>query len=736
MNMKKTIAAIAAGAVAVSAMATTVSALEAKTLTYNLVKTVKDNESEGKITANFDSLNIANGDKVEVLAIGSDNSWNSVSFEISGSYWDGDAGANKSFNRVYCTEDEWEEGYSIEGSKLMTYGWDSAHEVGCRSVTVPVKAKSAGTEVSLVASAEANIKVVAKYKKLPAGVDSVGALSTKIKNGEMGLQLRIYNGTDSEGKDGTFSLISTTITDIEVSNTVAPGIYTYVATPEAAPTATLTTAGGLTAVAVDAANKDKVVTDTWTYTAQGWLGSDGMYRASIPGVTTTGAAQAGTAASSSTTPAASNGVSISGTLDTAAAKTLGFTEVDEGCTLTISAKATPGAGDAVADITWQGSDGTTTKDLTVAQITSMGLTLTGSATAAAAVTFAYTVAAGTKADVVDTVAGTAATAEWQNNLGAAVTGITVTGGTASNGDKVQVNDDAQDATSVTVKWTSAIAGTASDVKGAGEKKYPYKSTLNNNVDVITNVYSTSDFNDLADGTKEAKLIDANAIRAVINDAVVNYADVTFVFNTAAQRVKDDGTYTPNSWEGTDYTSFSRHFWDSDPGYDANTIYIGQDWLGNNLFEGALIINKNLTLSLGATDKFDWTATSLSFSWDAIQDTALTSNAYANYIHNMVLRTSADWYWDNFQVVLGATEDEDVGTTSPVEAEDEELEESEEDTDVDFEAEEEEEEEPDVDVEPEPEVAPAANPGTGNAPVALAVIPVALAAAAIVAKKRG
>ena len=37
MNMKKTIAAIAAGAVAVSAMATTVSALNDASLSYNLV---------------------------------------------------------------------------------------------------------------------------------------------------------------------------------------------------------------------------------------------------------------------------------------------------------------------------------------------------------------------------------------------------------------------------------------------------------------------------------------------------------------------------------------------------------------------------------------------------------------------------------------------------------------------------------------------------------------------------
>ncbi|MBP1548664.1 MAG: hypothetical protein J6A05_01565, partial [Oscillospiraceae bacterium] len=44
MNMKKTIAALAAGAVAVSAMATTVSALADTSLTYNLVKDVKVNK--------------------------------------------------------------------------------------------------------------------------------------------------------------------------------------------------------------------------------------------------------------------------------------------------------------------------------------------------------------------------------------------------------------------------------------------------------------------------------------------------------------------------------------------------------------------------------------------------------------------------------------------------------------------------------------------------------------------
>lgn len=727
MNMKKTIAAIAAGAVAVSAMATTVSALEAKTLTYNLVKTIKENTSEGKITANFDSLNIAAGDTVEVLAIGSDNSWNSVSFEISGSYWDGDAGANKSFNRVYCTEDEWEEGYSIEGARLMAYGWDDSHSVGVRSVKIPVKAKSSGTEISLVTSTEANIKVVAKYKKLPAGVDAVGALSTKIKNGDMGLVLKVTNGEDSEAGKPTVKLQAQGITDVKVPDNATTATYTAAVTAAAEASATLTKAAGSSAsepTGTYTGEKDE------TYTAMTggmWAkASDGALVAAIPGVTVTNAQAAsaavyGTATGGTFTTDWQSGGSSAGTGTVNVAKLVADGVITE-------AEAVAGA-----TITCNYTHATTSWDI---DPTSYGLTLSGTAGQDGVLTI--TVGAGTaakEADKVVCVAATTAKTTWTPALPADF----AVEGTAVNGDKIIVTAGAA-GTSVTTKYTSQLAGTASEVKGAGEKKYPYKSTLTNNVDVITNVYSTSDFDDQADGTKISKLINADAIRAVINDAVVNYADVTFVFNTAAQRVKDDGTYTPNSWEGTDYTSFGRHFWDTDPGYDANTIYINNDWLGNNLFEGALIINKNITLSLGATDKFDWTATSLSFSWDAIQDSALTSNAFANYIHNMVLRTSATWYWDNFQVVLGETETEEVDSGAPVEADDTDLEEEEADDLGDVDAEEEEEdEEPTVDVEPEPEVAPVetvTNPGTGNASVALAVIPVALAAAAIVAKKRG
>lgn len=735
MNMKKTIAAIAAGAVAVSAMATTVSALEAKTLTYNLVKTIKGNTSEGKITANFDSLNITAGDTVEVIAIGSDNSWDSVSFEISGSYWDGDAGANKSFNRVYCTENEWEEGYSIEGSRLMAYGWDDINNVGARSVKIPVKAKSSGTEISLVTSTEANIKVVAKYKKLPAGVDSVGALSEKIKNSKMGLVLKVTNGEKSEAGKPTVKLQAQGVTDVKVPDNATTTTYTAAVTPAAAAAANLVKAAGSYAVLTG----EYTGTADETYTAMTggmWAkASDGALVAAIPGVTVTGA-QAASAATFGTVSAVNTGTGKYQTWQVGAAPLGAVTATAaelKAAGLISDADAAAGK-DIKVDVA---ADGTITIG-GAAVPTAIATKITAGGTPDTAGYFTINVAAGaaaTEADKVECTAATTGATTWTPELPA---DFQLTGA-AVNGDKIIVTAGAA-GTDVTTKYTSQLAGTASEVKGAGEKKYPYKSTLTNNVDVITNVYSTSDFDDQADGTKIAKLINADAIRAVINDAVVNYADVTFVFNTAAQRVKDDGTYTPNAWEGTDYTSFGRHFWDTDPGYDANTIYINNDWLGNNLFEGALIINKNITLSLGATDKFDWTATSLSFSWDAIQDSALTSNAFANYIHNMVLRTSATWYWDNFQVVLGETETEEVDSGAPVEADDTDLEEEEADDlgDVDAE-EEEEEEEPEVEPVDEPEVAPVetvTNPGTGNASVALAVIPVALAAAAIVAKKRG
>ncbi len=310
-------------------------------------------------------------------------------------------------------------------------------------------------------------------------------------------------------------------------------------------------------------------------------------------------------------------------------------------------------------------------------------------------------------------------------------------------------------------------GTATPVvlkaaKHGGEKKteyfIPFKTAIKNNQNVTAYLQNTQGYHNVG---------------AVLNDAIENYESVTFTFNTATNGIvwtpaegadsfekfygtdqwggagyyetglasvggyadKLVGVYSAEWWADSSYKSFDQHLYQGTTGLygsysdgtsyaSENSGYLGFDWTGYNLFQGALIINENLTMSLAETDYFDWTATSLSFDWDAIMDGAMTSNDYAVYLHSMKLATSNTWYWDNMVVTLTAGAAEDgVDAEAGVEADDEELAEEEVEEEV---VEEEVEEEVEVEV---------ANPTTGNASVALAVIPVALAAAAVVAKKR-
>ncbi len=219
--------------------------------------------------------------------------------------------------------------------------------------------------------------------------------------------------------------------------------------------------------------------------------------------------------------------------------------------------------------------------------------------------------------------------------------------------------------------------------------------------------------------------------AVLNDAIENFDSVVFTFNTAAAGIKtdDNGAYYNGDWDAdTTYTAFSQHLYNNFYNPEA-TGYLGLDWTGVNLFQGALVVNEGLTMSLADTDYFDWNEKSISFDWDAIEDNALTTNDYATFIRTLKLATSTKWYWDSMDVALTVGAEEDgVDAEAGVEADDEELSEEEVEEEVIEEVEEEAEEEVEVEVE-------VSNPTTGNASVALAVIPVALAAAAVVAKKR-
>jgi hypothetical protein len=273
--------------------------------------------------------------------------------------------------------------------------------------------------------------------------------------------------------------------------------------------------------------------------------------------------------------------------------------------------------------------------------------------------------------------------------------------------------------------------------------------------------------------------------SVINDAIANDYDVEFTFTSASGYVATTATNAVLQWvnahEELTYpvinawskATFGQHLYSSaynnvsspysgasfDPAYSlsanaATDMYgsFSSAW-AQNLVSAGLVVNSELTMQLNDVQKLQWDQSKLTFHWDDVIDGKVTR--VNQVLTTMLLYTPVDWYWDTLEVkVLKTEEVEDVTAGESLEEEGEDLEEEvvdEEEDFVDEEPEDEPEEEPedeDFDIPEEPEepeapeapaevVAPvAASPKTGNAPIALAVIPVALAAAAVVAKKRG
>ncbi|MBQ8786973.1 MAG: hypothetical protein IJZ61_05005 [Oscillospiraceae bacterium] len=287
---------------------------------------------------------------------------------------------------------------------------------------------------------------------------------------------------------------------------------------------------------------------------------------------------------------------------------------------------------------------------------------------------------------------------------------------------------------------------------------PFKSTLEGSTNILAYL----------DGTMGYK-----NVKAVVNDAIETYDSVTFKFNTASEKigyVVDDKwteVYTDGWWDGCnaagsykaalkavdgdadrltaiytdkdgatdEFKGFAQHLYTNY--YDPDsTKYEGFDWSGYNLFQGALIVNEDLTMSLSQFDYFDWNETSLMFDWDAIMDCyegGITENDFALYLHSMRLATSNTWYWDNLVIECTAAAGDDASSDAGVDGDGATLDDTNEGGEGDITAPSDDDE---TKADPEPAPAPdVANPITGNASVALAVIPVALAAAAVVAKKR-
>lgn len=272
------------------------------------------------------------------------------------------------------------------------------------------------------------------------------------------------------------------------------------------------------------------------------------------------------------------------------------------------------------------------------------------------------------------------------------------------------------------------------------------------------------------------------VKAVVNDMIANYDDVTFTFHTATDNVltaasvagknnviqsykgyyvtgvpgvgANDGDSTFKAFpqhlynlygtEGTQYT------YTSDPVFEFN-----------NLFNAALVANNGITMNQSAIQPFEYNATSVSFSWLELTGGANFAS-HANTLYSLQLMTSSDWYWDSMDVTGYAISAEDVNAEAGVTDEGEDLDDTDtdvddtdiddtdvddtdiddtdvddvDDTDVDDTTVDDVDDVDDTTVDDTAADETQGNPDTGNAPIALAVIPVALAAAAVVAKKRG
>ena len=247
--------------------------------------------------------------------------------------------------------------------------------------------------------------------------------------------------------------------------------------------------------------------------------------------------------------------------------------------------------------------------------------------------------------------------------------------------------------------------------------------------------------------------------AVINDAIANHENVVFTFTSFSGYVTTEESAIYEGWDAAGWRTEGYDTWVSPYrayGYQVNKFdwynpnfgqhlytnladsysLFGSDefdgygsyssaW-GVNLFTSALVVNNAITMQLSDTDKFDWNTNTVSFDWNSITADGKITDA-KTLLNSMLLYTPVEWYWEYLSVVVGDDTEEDVAAGEGMEGEGDEI--------ADDEI-----AEPEEIVEPEEVVEPVKEEEkpapTGNAPVALAVIPVALAAAAIVAKKRG
>ena len=259
---------------------------------------------------------------------------------------------------------------------------------------------------------------------------------------------------------------------------------------------------------------------------------------------------------------------------------------------------------------------------------------------------------------------------------------------------------------------------------------PMKSSLNAPADVL---YALSTLK--AENNRYTRPI------AVLNDAIANGSNVTFTFVSFNGMVDKDGKITFDKDKAVwNHKAFEQHLYSdiySPAGVIPTDNYgsYSSAW-GINLFEGAIVVNSNLTMQLNQVDKFTWNNDTLTFDWDTITSDGKITDA-KTFLTSMLLYTPVDWYWDTLIVEVDKETVEDIAAGAGLEDESEEIILVNPETSETLPAIIEPIETIDEAVVEEPvedTIVPVESPKTGN-PAVIGLIPVAMAAAAIIAKRK-
>lgn len=250
------------------------------------------------------------------------------------------------------------------------------------------------------------------------------------------------------------------------------------------------------------------------------------------------------------------------------------------------------------------------------------------------------------------------------------------------------------------------------------------------------------------GVKTGIVIDDNKVKTLsgdigawkpdalrqIADAIADNEGVTLTFT--AKDAFDDAAYRAWFKEVQKYgvNGVGTHVLYGTKEYGTDNVKDSYEVWGVSMFTGAIVLNRDFSKQFAESNLVDWGTNTLTFDWDTLTEGRFYDASIV--LHSMELLSTQNCEWVSCTVTVPeqGADAEEVDPSQGAEDNSTEIDDTPvtEATEVITEA-------PATEAPAVTEAAPVApvtNPTTGNAPVALAVIPVALAAAAIVAKKRG